>query len=139
MAAAAHARGRRNLLGRAMGLAMIAGTAAGVAGCGFHLRGTSDMHFETLYSGFSPSSALGEEFRREFLRTTSSRLVEKPDDAQVRLIVMGEVRERDIVASALHRCKWKIYGADGAAALLKVKPTTLVSMIKRLKLVRPQP
>ena len=98
---APHASDRRALLGRALGLAAIAGTAViagGVAGCGFRLRGTSDMQFETLYSGFSPSSALGEEFRREFLRTTSSRLVEKPEDAQVRLIVLGEVRERDIVA-----------------------------------------
>jgi transcriptional regulator with GAF, ATPase, and Fis domain len=30
--------------------------------------------------------------------------------------------------------KWKIYGADGAAALLKIEPTTLVSKMKRLKI-----
>jgi PAS domain S-box-containing protein len=47
------------------------------------------------------------------------------------------VRESQIVLSALHRRNWKIYGANGAAALLNVKPTTLVSMIKRLGLVRP--
>jgi PAS domain S-box-containing protein len=48
------------------------------------------------------------------------------------------VREREIVATALGRCQWKIYGPDGAAALLRVKPTTLASMIKRLGLVRPR-
>ena len=48
------------------------------------------------------------------------------------------VREREIVATALTRSQWKIYGADGAAALLNAKPTTLVSMIKRLKLERPR-
>jgi LPS-assembly lipoprotein len=90
--------GRRALLGRIAGLAALAGTALAAGGCGFRLRGTSDMQFETLHSGFSRSSALGEEFRREFLRTTSSRLVENPEEAQVRLIVMGEARERDIVA-----------------------------------------
>ena len=42
------------------------------------------------------------------------------------------VRERDIVAAALRRTNWKIYGADGAAALLQIKPTTLVSKMKRL-------
>ncbi len=42
------------------------------------------------------------------------------------------VRERDIVAAALRRTNWKIYGADGAAALLRIKPTTLVSKMKRL-------
>jgi transcriptional regulator with GAF, ATPase, and Fis domain len=45
-----------------------------------------------------------------------------------------EVREREIVAAALRRTNWKVYGTDGAAALLRIKPTTLVSKIKRLKL-----
>ncbi len=44
-----------------------------------------------------------------------------------------EVREREIVVTALRRTDWKIYGADGAAALLRIKPTTLVSKMKRLK------
>ncbi len=42
------------------------------------------------------------------------------------------VREREILAAALRRTHGKIYGADGAAALLGIKPTTLVSKIKRL-------
>lgn len=44
------------------------------------------------------------------------------------------VREREIVAAALQRSGGKIYGADGAAAILRVRPTTLVSMMKRLGL-----
>lgn len=48
------------------------------------------------------------------------------------------IREREIVATALQRRNWKIYGPDGAAALLKVRPTTLVSMVKRLNLKRPE-
>ncbi len=46
------------------------------------------------------------------------------------------VRERAIVSKALERSRWKIYGTDGAAALLKIKPTTLVSKMKRLGLRR---
>ncbi len=46
------------------------------------------------------------------------------------------IRERAIVSKALGRSRWKIYGADGAAALLKIKPTTLVSKMKRLGLRR---
>ena len=46
------------------------------------------------------------------------------------------VREREIVAAALQRSRGKIYGSEGAAALLNVKPTTLASMIKRLGLAR---
>jgi len=44
------------------------------------------------------------------------------------------VREREIVSAALSRTNWKIYGADGAAALLRIKPTTLVSKMKRLNI-----
>ena len=44
-----------------------------------------------------------------------------------------EVREREIVTAALRRTNWKVYGTDGAAALLRIKPTTLVSKMKRLK------
>jgi transcriptional regulator with GAF, ATPase, and Fis domain len=60
----------------------------------------------------------------------------EPDDAPLSLDDLAD-RERTIVERALTRTKWKIYGADGAAALLNVKPTTLASMIKRLKLTKP--
>jgi LPS-assembly lipoprotein len=88
---------RRALLAAA---AWLAGgiVAGGSAGCGFHLRRNADLPFASLYSGFSRSSAIGEEFRRELVRTTSTKLVDKPDEAQVVLHVLGETRERDIVA-----------------------------------------
>lgn len=43
-------------------------------------------------------------------------------------------REREILMAALQRTNWKIYGADGAAALLRIKPTTMASKMKRLNL-----
>jgi transcriptional regulator with GAF, ATPase, and Fis domain len=46
------------------------------------------------------------------------------------------VREREIVSEALRRGNGKIYGPDGAAQLLKVRPTTLTSMMKRLGIAR---
>jgi LPS-assembly lipoprotein len=88
--------GRRVMLVTA---AVAGGVIAGaMAGCGFKLRGTADLPFATLFAGFSPGSALGEEFRRELPRATSTRLVNKPEEAQVVLQVLGETRERDIVA-----------------------------------------
>ena len=89
--------GRRAFLA---GGALLAGglLAGGTAGCGFHLRRNADLAFATLYPGFAPTSAVGEEFRRELPRTTSTKLVDKPDEAQVVLQVLGETRERDIVA-----------------------------------------
>lgn len=47
-----------------------------------------------------------------------------------------EIRERQILTTALNRSHWKIYGDDGAAALLRIRPTTLVSKMKRLGVMR---
>jgi transcriptional regulator with GAF, ATPase, and Fis domain len=43
-------------------------------------------------------------------------------------------RERENILRALERCGGRVYGAGGAAALLGMKPTTLASRIKRLRL-----
>jgi transcriptional regulator with GAF, ATPase, and Fis domain len=48
-------------------------------------------------------------------------------------------RERQNLTRALDACNGRIYGPSGAAALLGVKPTTLVSRIKRLNLQVPPP
>ena len=42
--------------------------------------------------------------------------------------------ERDVIARALERSDWKIYGETGAAALLDLKPTTLASRMKKMGL-----
>jgi len=47
-----------------------------------------------------------------------------------------DVREREIITIALRRTNSKIYGRDGAAALLKIKPTSLVSKMKRLNIAK---
>jgi DNA-binding NtrC family response regulator len=45
-------------------------------------------------------------------------------------------RERDNLFMVLQKAGWKIKGADGAAELLGVKPTTLISRIKKMGLKR---
>jgi transcriptional regulator with GAF, ATPase, and Fis domain len=44
--------------------------------------------------------------------------------------------ERDNLLAVLEKTGWKIKGADGAAELLGVKPTTLLSRIKKMGLRR---
>ena len=46
--------------------------------------------------------------------------------------------ERTQILAALHQTGWRIRGADGAAKLLGLKPTTLESRIKKLGLERPR-
>jgi transcriptional regulator with GAF, ATPase, and Fis domain len=42
-------------------------------------------------------------------------------------------REKENILKALGQSKGKIYGPDGAAAILGIKPTTLASRIKKMK------
>lgn len=46
-------------------------------------------------------------------------------------------RERQNILAALKKSNWKIYGAGGAAKLLGIKPTTLSSRIKKMKIKKP--
>jgi transcriptional regulator with GAF, ATPase, and Fis domain len=59
--------------------------------------------------------------------------------APPKILADGEMRrrERENLRRALESCGGKIYGRDGAAALLGVKPTTLASRLKRLRLRAP--
>jgi formate hydrogenlyase transcriptional activator len=44
--------------------------------------------------------------------------------------------ERQAILEALHRCGGKVYGPNGAAELLKLKPTTLYGKMRKLKIAR---
>nr|WP_321465483.1 sigma 54-interacting transcriptional regulator [uncultured Desulfobulbus sp.] len=46
--------------------------------------------------------------------------------------------QRENTQAALIHCNWKIYGPDGAAALLGIRPTTLATRIKKMGLIRDQ-
>lgn len=46
-------------------------------------------------------------------------------------------RERDNLIAVLETAGWKIKGADGAAELLGIKPTTLISRMNKMGLKRP--
>jgi DNA-binding NtrC family response regulator len=46
-------------------------------------------------------------------------------------------REQQNLLAALAKSNWKIHGENGAAELLGVKPTTLISRIKKLGLKKP--
>src|SRR6201997_3775584 len=58
---------------------------------------------------------------------------------EAEFLTEAEIRRRECenIFLVLQKTGWKIKGADGAARLLGMKPTTLISRIKRLGLVRP--
>ncbi len=65
---------------------------------------------------------------------------EQPPTANTEQIIIPDTemqeRVKNNMLAALEKCDWKLFGDDGAAALLELKPTTLASRIKRLGLKR---
>ena len=61
------------------------------------------------------------------------------DGAGTKILTEPEMRrrERENIEAGLMKTNWKIRGADGAAELLGLKPTTLVTRMKKMGLKRP--
>ena len=76
-------------------LALLAGCV--VAGCGFHPRGSVHLPFTSLYVQVAPNTPLGQELRRA-LRASEVRLEETRDKAAAALIILSELREREILS-----------------------------------------
>ncbi len=69
-----------------------------LAGCGFHLRGTANLPYDTLYVNAPKSSAFSIEFRRAIRAGTKTRIVEDAKEAQASLQLVNELRERVILS-----------------------------------------
>lgn len=69
-----------------------------VGACGFQMRRASEFAFKTLYAGFPPGSLTGVEFRRKMRINDGVQLVDRPEAAEVRLEVLRELREKEIVS-----------------------------------------
>jgi transcriptional regulator with GAF, ATPase, and Fis domain len=62
-----------------------------------------------------------------------------PCDTGSELLSEAELRRREHenLLATLHKTRWKIKSADGAAELLKIKPPTLVARLRRMGIKRP--
>jgi transcriptional regulator with GAF, ATPase, and Fis domain len=63
----------------------------------------------------------------------------RKDNAEPKILTESEMQRHDYEnhLAALQKTKWKIKGVDGAAELLGLKPTTLLTRMKRMGLSRP--
>ena len=82
------------------------------------------------------------EFDLPIARTDSTRLEPVDRDGvmgvEQEFLTDAEMRrrERENLFAVLQKTGWKIKGVDGAAELLGVKPTTLISRIEKMGLKR---
>lgn len=68
------------------------------AACGFQLRGTASLPYETLHVAAPKSSAFAIELRRAVNAGTRTRIVDDAKEAQASLQLVSEVREKVILS-----------------------------------------
>ena len=73
-------------------------TLFSVAGCGFHLRGSANLPYETLHVAAAPSSVFATQLRRAVISGSQTKVVDNPKEAQATLHVLAEAREKTILS-----------------------------------------
>jgi LPS-assembly lipoprotein len=68
-----------------------------LAGCGFRLRGTAEVPFETLYIP-NAVSGIALDLKRSIEAATDAEVVDQPKNAQAILQFTQEAREREILS-----------------------------------------
>ena len=119
---------RRRLL-IALSLAPLAGA---LGSCGFRLRGPQPLPFATLYVNLSADTELGAALRRRIATSGTTRVVDDPAEADMRLEVLQNSRDREILSlsgdgdvreyTIMQTIIFRLVRRDGSEAL---PPTTL--------------
>ena len=79
--------------------ALLVGAAiTALAGCGFHLRGSLAIPFETLHVAVPEHNEFGTNLKRAIRAQGSTRLSDTPQGAQAILTPTGEAREKTILS-----------------------------------------
>lgn len=73
-------------------------SAALLSACGFQLRGSANLPYETLHVAAPTTSAVANEIRRAVSRSSNTRIIDAPKEAQATLHVLSESREKIILA-----------------------------------------
>ena len=66
--------------------------------CGFQLRGTATLPFETLYISSPAGNPIGTDLRRFVKAGTTTRIVDDPKNAAAILEVISAVNEKQIMS-----------------------------------------
>ncbi|MEC5397918.1 LPS-assembly lipoprotein LptE [Uliginosibacterium sp. H1] len=67
-----------------------------LAACGFKLRGVQQLPFDSIYLDMNAYSEFAASIKRQ-IQANGSRVTERREDAQVRLVVVQDAREKHIL------------------------------------------
>ena len=68
-----------------------------LAGCGFQLRGTADLPFETLYVP-NPTAGIALDLKRNIQAGTRAKVVDDAKEAQAVMTFTEETRQKEILS-----------------------------------------
>ena len=68
-----------------------------LSACGFQLRGTATLPFNTLYVQAAPTSQFAVQLRRAVGAGSGTRIAERPEQAEVILQIVNELQEKQIL------------------------------------------
>jgi LPS-assembly lipoprotein len=68
-----------------------------LAGCGFQLRGTADVPFETVYLP-NPTGGIQLDLKRNIQAGTRAKVVDQPKEAQAIMQFTEEARQKEILS-----------------------------------------
>lgn len=81
-------------------ISVVLGASLILAGCGFALRQAPELQFQSVQlTGFSASSPLAKELRRNIESIPGTRVVDSAGEAQVVLEALADTSDRAVVAS----------------------------------------
>ncbi|SDA20717.1 LPS-assembly lipoprotein [Nitrosospira sp. Nsp11] len=69
-----------------------------LAACGFQLRGQAKLPFETLYISFPAGHPIGTDLRRLIKASTTTRIIDKPKNAQAILEIVSVTNDKQIMS-----------------------------------------
>ena len=69
-----------------------------LSGCGFHLRGSATLPFNTLYVDAPQTSLFANQLRRVIGTGSQTRITNNPAEADATLQVLNELREKEILS-----------------------------------------
>ena len=79
---------------------IIVAAALLLASCGFKLRGEAALPFDTMYVQADPTSQFAVQLKRAVAAGSRTTIADTPQEAEVTLQILGELREKNILSLA---------------------------------------
>ena len=110
-----------------------------IAGCGFQLRGATNLPFKTLYIGIPDTSPIAVELKRHIRGNGPTQIVARPADAEAILTIVNQTNRSDLLTlsvaglaiqySLVYTVEFRVHDGHGHDFI----PTTAITVSRILR------